>query len=212
VCVTQDELVAYVAVFGGIALFTVVLTLVAVRVRRAGNAKSLARRASQVATEVRELLVGPEFLWRVWHDTARAREMKMLIRNQRDEIVSTVTVPSLPLDGVLRRFELDGRHYEIRNPGLTSTSTWLCEAGGNEVLLSTKESTFSITFFHGDRAKELFTLPTASVLERFRPVEVDGREIGRLIVGLDGDAAVCVLTLPQGRHSMLEQVFVLASV
>ncbi len=209
---TQDELVAYVAVFGGIALFTVVLTLVAVRVRRAGDAESLARRASQVATEVRDLLIGPEFLWRVWHDTARAREMKMLIRNQRDEIVSTVTVPSLPLDGVLRRFELDGRHYEIRNPGLRSTSTWLCEAGGNEVLLSSKQGTFSITIFHGDRAKELFTLPTASALERFRRVEADGREIGRLIVGLDGDAAVCVLTLPQGRQSMLEQVFVLASV
>ncbi len=40
--------------------------------------------------------------------------MTLLIRNHRDEVVSTVVKPSVVLDGVLMRFALDGTPYENR--------------------------------------------------------------------------------------------------
>ncbi len=208
---SNEEVTAYVAVFGGIALFTTVLTVVAVRVRRAGDAESLALRASDVVTQTTDLLVGPGFLWAVWHDTAKAAEMKMLIRNHRDEAVSTVVAPTVVLDGVLKRFDLDGRHYEIRKPGLMTNRTHLCEAGREEVLLSAEHATFRTTFFQGDGTEALFTMPAGSALKRFLPIEAGEREIGRLIVGLRQDSTTRILTLPEGRSSILEQVFVLAS-
>jgi hypothetical protein len=210
-CMSNEELTAFVAVFCGIALFTTVLTVVAVRSRRAGDAESLALRASEVVTQTKDLLVGPGFLWAVWHDTAKVAEMKMLIRNHRDEVLSTVVVPTVVLDGVLKRFDLDGRQYEIRERGLMSNRTHLCEAGQDEVLLSAEHETFRTTFFLGDGTKALFSVPAASALKRFASIEAGGREIGKLIVGLRQDTATRILTLPDGRSSLLEQVFVLAS-
>ena len=207
----NQELTAYVAVFGGIALFAALLTVVALRVRRAADAESLAVRAAQVAAERRDLLIGPDFLWAVWHDTAKAAAMKILIRDARDKVVTTITVPSVPLEGVLRSFELDGRRYEIRKASLMSSRTCLREAGREPVLLSADHATFRTTFFRGNGSQELFTVPAASVLAPYRPVKVGEQEIGKLIIGLERLAHASILTLPKGRCSVLEEVFVLAS-
>jgi hypothetical protein len=133
----------YLAVFGGIALFTALLTVVAVRVRRTGDAQSLALRASDVVAQTTDLLLGPGFLWAVWQKTADFSAMTMLIRNQRDEVVSTVVKPNVVLDNVLKRFDLDGTHYEIRKPRLMTNRTHLCVAGREEVLLSAEHKTFT---------------------------------------------------------------------
>lgn len=208
---SNEEVTAFAAVFGGIALFTAVLTVVAVRVRRAHDAESLELRASEVAAQTKDLLVGPGFLWAVWHDTTKVAAMKMLIRNHRDEVVSTVVAPTVVLDGVLKRFDLDGRQYEIRKPSLMANRTHLCEAGRQEVLLSADHATFRTTFFQGDGTRPLFTVRATSVLKRFLPIEAGEREIGRLILGLRQDTTTRILTLPDGRSSILEQVFLLAS-
>jgi len=210
VCMSNEEVTAFAAVFGGIALFTAVLTVVAVRVRRAHDAESLDLRASEVAAQTRDLLVGPGFLWAVWHDTTKVAAMKMLIRNHRDEVVSTVVAPTVVLDGVLKRFDFDGRQYEIRKSGLMAKRTHLCEAGRQEVLLSADHATFRTTFFEGDGRKALFTVPAVSALKRSLPIEADEREIGKLIIGLRQDSTARILTLPDGRGAILEQVFVLA--
>lgn len=208
---SNQELTAFVAVFGGIALFTTVLTLATLRMRRADDAASLALRASRVAAQTRHLRVGPDFLWAAWQNTADAAAMTLLIRDERDATVSTVIVPAVALDGVLRRFELDGKHYEIRSAGLMSNRSWLCETGRDAVLLSADHETLRTRFFEGDGGRSLFTVPMASVLKPFRPIEADGQEIGKLIVELPRNAAIKVITLPAGRWSRLEQVFVLAS-
>lgn len=173
-----DETMVYVAVFGGIVLFTAVLTVVAVRVRRAGDAQTLALRASDVVAQTSDLLLGPGFLWAVWHKTADFAAMAMLIRNHRDEVVSTVVKPSAVLD---------------------------------DVRLSAEHTTFTTSFFEGDGTTVLFTVRSGSVLTRFLPIEAGGGEIGRLITGLRQDSTTRILTLPDGRRSRLEQVFLLAS-
>lgn len=207
----NDELRVYVAVFGGIALFTALLTVVALRVRRAGDAATLALRASDVVAQTSDLLLGPGFLWAVWHKTADFAAMAMLIRDHRDQVVSTVVKPTVVLDDVLRRFDLDGTPYEIRKPRLMTNRTHLCVAGREEVLLSAEHTTFTTTFFEGDGSSVLFTVRSGSVLTRFLPIEAGGGEIGRLITGLRQDSATRILTLPDGRRSRLEQVFLLAS-
>lgn len=207
----NDEVMVYVAVFGGLALLTTVLTIVAVRVRRAGDAQTLALRASDVVAQTRELLLGPGFLWAVWHKTADVAEMAMLIRNHRDEVVSTVVKPTVVLDDVLKRFDLDGTHYEIRKPRLMTNRTHLCVAGREEVLLSAEHKTFTTTFFESDGTTVLFTVPSGSALTRFLPVKADDREIGKLIMGLRQDSSTRILSFPDGRRPLLEQVFLLAS-
>jgi hypothetical protein len=208
---SNDEMTAYVAVFGGIALFTALLTVVAVRVRRSNDADSLALRASDVVAQSKDLLLGPNFLWAVWHNTSEMAAMEMLIRNHRDEVLSTVVQPTVVLDGVLKRFDLAGKQYEIRKPGLMTNRTHLCEAGREEVLLSAEHATFKTTFFRGDGTDVLFTVSAGSALTRFRPVEAGDREIGKLILGLRQDSSTRILTLADDGHSLLEQLFVLAS-
>lgn len=93
-------------------------------------------------------------------------------------------MPTVVLDGVLKRFDLGGKQYEIRKTALLTNRTHLCEAGGEDVLLSAEHATFSTTFYRGAGTAELFTLPAGSALTRFLPVKADGRGIGKLITGL----------------------------
>jgi len=206
----HPDVMVYLAVFGGIALFTVLLTAFALRVRRAGDAASLALRAKQVLSQCRGLLVGPDFFWTVWQDTAKAAAMTILVRDSSDAVVATITVPAVPLDGVLKTFELDGNRYEICKPALMSNRTYLREAGRTAVLLSADHEMLETTFFRGDGGQEMLALPMTTVLSRFRPCRVGGQEIGKLIVGVKQDSYARVITLPEGRCSRLEQVFVLA--
>lgn len=209
---SNQELLAYLAVFGGIALFTVVLTVLAVRMRRAADAEGLALRAAQVAEQCKDLLVGPDFLWSVWQKTTSVEKTEMLIRDARDDVICTITVPAVPLDGVLQHFQLDGRRYEVRKVDLTSNRTCLREAGRDTVLLSADHYTFRTEFFKGDGEKEMFVLPAASALKRYRSVMVGEQEIGKRIAGPEQDTSIGIITLPRGRCSILEQVFVLGSV
>lgn len=207
----SDETTAIVAVLGGIALFTTVLSIVAVRVRKAGDAQSLALRASDVVAQTGDLLVGPGFFWAVWQKTTALAEMTLLIRNDRDEVVSTVVKPNVVLDGVLMRFDLDGTRYEICKPTLMTNRTHLHAVGQDNVLLSAEHTTFTTTFFRGDGTAELCTVPSLSALTRALPVRVADREIGKLIIGLRQDSTTRILTLPDDRYSRLEQLFLLAS-
>lgn len=208
----NSNLMVYLAVFGGIALFALVLTVVALRIRRSGDAESRALRAAEVIDQCQGLLVGPEFLWAVWQDTDRAAAMTILIRDERDAVVSTVTVPTVPLEGVLRRFELDGRQYEIYKPGLMSKRLCLRESGRVAVLLSADHDMLQTRYFRGDGEKAMIVIPVASVLSRFLPCRVGQQEVGKLIIGLKQNSIARVLTLPKGQWSRLEQVFLLANV
>jgi len=193
-------------------VFTVVLAVVGVRIRRTSDAEVTALRAAEVAALCQDQLLGPDFLWSVWNDTASAGAMKQLVRNAHDQTVSNITKPALPLDGVLKRFELAGKHYEIvnNNQGLASRSC-LREVGQDTVLLSTDTSMTGTTFFRGDGEQELFYVPQLMLSTAgFRPVLVDGNAVGKLIVGLS-NSLTRLLTLPKGRYSELEQVFLLAN-
>lgn len=206
----NDEVTAYVAVFGGIAAFTALLSVVAVRARKATDAASLALRASDVVAQAKDLLAGPDFLWAVWNNTTDLAAKQMLIRNHRDDVVSTVVTPNVVLDGVLKRFDLDGTSYEIRKPGLMTNRTHLCEAGRDEVLLQAEHTTFSTTFYRGDGTTLLCTVSSGSALTRFLPITVDAREIGKVIAGLRQDSSVRILSMADGHLSLLERVYVLA--
>lgn len=210
--VGNSNLMVYLAVFGGIALFALVLTVVALRIRRSGDAESRALRAAEVIDQCQGLLVGPEFLWAVWQDTDRAAAMTILIRDERDAVVSTVTVATVPLEGVLRRFELDGGQYEIYKPGLMSKRICLRESGRVAVLLSADHDMLQTRYFRGDGEKAMIVIPVASVLSRFLPCRVGQQEVGKLIIGLKQNSIARVLTLPKGQWSRLEQVFLLANV
>jgi hypothetical protein len=205
----MSELTAYGIVFGGIALFTAALSVLAVWLRRSADAEALAMRAQQVVSEVGDLLVAPGFFWGVWHDTARAAAMTMLIRDAQDEVVCTVTSPALTADGVLRRFDLDGRRYEIRKAAKAWGRTCLVEVGQTAILLSAEHATLSTTLFRGGGAQSWLRM--GSAFGRYRPIEADDQPIGKLIVGLTGHAHAAVLTLPAGAASRPEQVFLLAS-
>lgn len=207
----DQEVFTYVAVFGGIAIFSTVLAILGVRLRRASDAENLGLRARDVVEQCSDLLAGPDFLWSVWHDTARAAEMRMLIRNARDEVVSTVTAPSVVLDGVVRRFDHAGRHYEVRKPALLSNRTCLHEVGSEAVILCAEHGTLETRFFHGDGVTEVCTIPVTSVLKRFRPVLAGGSEIGRMIIGLKRNAHAGVLDMPHSPVPPLARVFLIAS-
>lgn len=207
----NDDAMTYVTVIGGIVLLTVVMSVVAVRLRRTTDAAALALRASDVTTQVRELLVGPGFVWAVWHKTTDMAALQMLVRNHRDDVLATVVTPTVVLDGVLKRFTFEGKRYEIRKPALMTNRTHLHEVGRDGVLLSAEHATFKTTFYRGDGTEELCTVSEGSPLTRFLPVTTGDREIGRKIVGVRQDSSVRILTLPESGLSLLEQVFVLAS-
>lgn len=207
---SSTELLWTLGVVGGIAAFTIVLSVVAVKTRRAADAQRLALRAADIVAECRELLVGPDFVWGVWGDTAAAAAMTLQIRDARDRTVATVEKPTVVTDGVLLRFALDGRRYEVRQGGLMSRQSELFEAGGTAPLLRARHETLRTLFFRGTSEVPMLVLPAVTVFHRYRPVRAGEAEIGRLVVGLKRHDAVAVLTLPAGAHPLLEQVFVLA--
>ena len=135
--------------------------------------------------------------------------MSMLIRDAQDEVVCTVTAPALTADGVLRRFDLDGRRYEIHKAGRVFGRTCLVEVGQPAILLSAEHATLSTTFFRGDGADPWLRM--RATFGRYRPIEAGDQPIGKLIIGLADHAHSAVLTLPAGAASRLEQVFLLAS-
>jgi hypothetical protein len=207
---SNTELLWTLGVAGGIAAFTAVLSVLAVKARRTADARRLALRATDIVAECGGLLVGPDFLWGVWGDTASAAAMTLQIRDARDRVVATVDKPTVVTDGVLLRFELGGRRYEVRGGGPLSTRSELFEAGGAAPLLQARHETRRTLFFRGGNEVPMFVLPTVTVFHRYRPVQVGEAEIGRLVVGLKRHDSVAVLSLPAGTHSTLEQVFVLA--
>ncbi len=206
---SSEDLITIVAVLGGIILFTVVLTVGAVRSRRKSDAESFALRASDVVAQTKGLLAGPDFLWAVWHKTTDVAALQMQIRNQRDDVLGTVIKPTVVLDGVLKRFDFDGKQYEVRKPGVMTNRTHLSEAGRDEVLLSAEHNTFSTRFFRGKETEVLCIVRSGSVFTRFLPIESEDREIGKMIVGVRQDSTVRILSVPDNRLSRLEQVFVL---
>lgn len=103
---SNQELLAVAGVLGAVGLFACMLFVVGVRSRKAQDAEGLALRAADVARECGEQLTDVGFIWSVWQGTATASAMKILIRDARDTVVSTIEVPSVPADGVLKRFEL----------------------------------------------------------------------------------------------------------
>lgn len=208
---SNQELTAVLAVFGGLAVVVIALTIFGLRMRRSGDADALAMRAATVAAECRDILPGPDFLWTVWQDTDKAAAMKTLVRDSQDAIVSTITVPTAPMGGALRHFDFDGRRYEIRKKSIMSNRTCLREAGRPEILLSADHTVPSTNFFRGDGESEMFRLPITSAFSRFRPILQGEQEIGRMVLGLKGHSFSAVLGLPAGHCSTLERLFVLAS-
>ncbi|MGE0337276.1 MAG: hypothetical protein AB7Q76_18450 [Gammaproteobacteria bacterium] len=208
---SNQDLLVVLGVVGGIVLFTCVLCVAGVRIRKAHDAESMARRATDVARACEGLLLDANFLWSVWQDTGSISKMKMLIRDSRDARVSTVEVAALPTDGFLKRFELNGKRYEIGKPGMLSNRTCLREAGQDLVLFSADHTTRATTFFAGDGERELFVAPVTSVLKRYRPFEAQGQEIGRLVKGIRVNPHARVLSLPDPHTSTLARVFILAS-
>jgi hypothetical protein len=208
---STSDLMVCLAVLGGIAAFTLVLTVVAVRARRAEEAETLALRAEVVLAHCRKLLVGQDWLWTVWQNTTKTSGVTMLVRDAHDAAVSTVTTVPMPLSGPIKHFEFDGKRYEILKSGPMSKRTFLREAGQTTVLLSADHHTLKTTYFRGDGAEELFTLHAASAFHRYASIRVGKGEIGKLIIGLKHDSLTRVLTLPDGRCSRLEQLFVLSN-
>lgn len=208
---STSDLVVCLAVLGGIAAFTLVLTVVAVRARRAEEAETLALRAEVVLAHCKKLLIGQDWLWTVWQNTTKTSGVTMLVRDAHDEVVSTVTSVPMPLGGPIKHFEFDGKCYEIHKSTPMSKRTLLREAGQATVLLSADHYALKTTYFRGDGAEELFTLHAASAFHRYAPIRVGKGEIGKLIIGLKSDSLTRVLTLPDGRCSRLEQLFVLSN-
>jgi hypothetical protein len=208
---TNQEMLACLAVLGGLALFTTLFSVWAVRTRRAADAATRTLRASDVMAECGDLLLGSDFVWGVWQDTDK-NSMRQLLRDARDETLGMVSMPAVSLDGVLKRFDLAGRRYEIRKPALMSNRTCLHEVGDDTVLYSAEHRTSATLFFAGDGDTELLTVAKVPVWRRVGPIKHDGQEIGKLIIGLKHHQYVSILSLPRERYPLLAQVTVLAMV
>lgn len=207
----NQDLLMVIAVLAGVAVTTCVLVVVGVRARRAHDADGRALRGADVARACGDLLGTSDFLWSVWQDTASAKAMKLLLRDADDRVISTMDVPSIPTDGVLKRFHLGGRRYEIYKAGLMSNRTCLREAEEGTVLFSADHGMRRTTFFAGEGEREMFVMPVTSVLRRVRPIEARGREVGRIVKGLRGHPYARVLSLPDEYASIVAKVFILAS-
>lgn len=208
---TNQEMLTCIAVLGGLALFTVLFSVWAVRTRRAADAATRTLRASDVMAECGDLLLGPHFVWGVWQDTDK-NTMCQLLRDAQDETLGMVSKPAVSFDGVLKRFDLAGRQYEVRKPTLMSNRTCLHEVGDDRVLYSAEHRTCVTLFFAGDGDTELFTVPNVPVWRRFGSIAHDGQEIGKLIIGLKRHQYVSILSLPRERFPLLAQVMVLTMV
>lgn len=206
----NSDLLITLAILAGIALFTALFSWLVVRTTRRDDAQALALTSADIRERCKHLLESPDFLWALWQGRANVSKMKLLVRSSRDELLTTVAAPTIPLDGVLKRFEFEGKQYEIFKPALMTIRTCLREAGHDQVLYTAEHATLRTTFYQGECERELCVIPTVSVFARYAELRTESGVVGKMIMGLRENVYVNVLTLHDNGFSMLEKIFLLA--
>jgi hypothetical protein len=205
----QDKII-----YGTLATVTLLVVLLAwwgIGVRRRAESSGLTLKADEVARSAGGILISQRFIWGTWQNLLSGRTFRLHVRDERDTPLTIITKHQIPKDGVHRSFDWEGRPMACVAEGMLSNRTFLRELPSGPILLSCRHGHRRDVFYRGDSDQEICRIAYGSIFKSYRPILVDGHEIGRIGNVTGPDAMVRALSVQENRLTLLEQVFVMAS-
>lgn len=204
---TSADLILY-GTLATLLVVVVLMSLWGIRSRAALEDEGLTLTAAGVRQRVGSQLLGPGFVWGVWQKLLSSTELRLVLRDETDALVTEVAFFHVPLDGVRHRFTWDGREILGIGAGVRSGRSLLLDAASGAVLLSSDNGTFRVTVYRGDSDDAMFTIRRGFVGGKPTRIEENDKETG-VLLSLDQTSSYPpVLTMSHRDFPVLAQVFV----
>jgi hypothetical protein len=100
---TSADLILY-GTLATLLVVVVLMSLWGIRSRAALEDEGLTLTAAGVQQRVGSQLLGPGFVWGVWQKLLSSTELRLVLRDETDALVTEVAFFHVPLDGVRHRF------------------------------------------------------------------------------------------------------------
>ncbi len=198
------------AVYGAlifIALCVGALSWWGIRLARQADAQSQALTVEQLRlSDPSRWLPGP-MMWGVWLGLTTIQDKRLILRDASGAWVTEVIYHPLPVEGVIRYFELDGERYEYVKEAPLSGRMWLRAASSGNIVLSCEDGLRFRTVFHANSEHEIVRVHNPNLFSEIGALTVHGEKIGQLSYERQYHARV--LSLQRTSLSRLEQCFVM---
>ena len=151
-------------------------------------------------------LPGP-MMWGVWLGLTTIKDKRLILRDASGTLVTEVVYHLLPLEGVIRHFDLDGERYEYVKEAPLSGRMWLRAASSGSIVLSCHYGVRFRTVFWGTSDTEIVRVHNPNLFSEIGALTHNGEKIGQLSYERKYHARV--LSLQRPSLSTLEQCFVM---
>lgn len=169
--------------------------------------------ATTTADDIRRLygsmLNSGEFLWGVWLGRTELDKKRLRVRNHRDEEVTVIHDPALPIASSLHYFDWQQARYGANPESLLGPTMAYRKEGNSRVLYTSLRKWLKIRIHHGETGVELCTVHLGTVFSNYSRVMRGDVEIGRIISQDQRDYYSPILCVQPGTLSELEQLIVL---
>lgn len=168
--------------------------------------------AKQITDYFGELLLSEHFLWTVWQGQAEFAEMRIFVRDELDNQITTIHCPTLLKQGNIRRwFDLDGEQYQQVKDSMTSVKMRYRRLGSSTTLYMSEWKFGKLYIYKGDGDILLLTVKSGTVFSKYSSVEQSGHQIARIINSNKVAGYSKVLTSKSGSLTKLEQLIILTA-
>jgi hypothetical protein len=206
VFMTDPDLVIYGALIL-IALFVGALSWWAIGLARRTEAQSQALTVEQLRLSAPERWLQGPMMWGVWFGLTTFDDKRLVLRDASGAWVTEVIYHALPVEGVIRYFDLDGERYEYVKEAPILGRMWLREASSGKIVLSCDHTVRYRAIYRGTSDSEIVRLHNPNLFTEIGALTLNGEKMGQL--SFERRFQARVLSLQQSSLSRLEQCFVM---
>ncbi len=165
--------------------------------------------AENIRQQYGSLFPSGEFLWGVWLGRANFDQLRLVVRNHKDELIATLYKPVLPTTSDLRYFDYGQVRYGMNPVSPMGLKMAFRQQGHSRILYSSTGKWMTVWIYREESDTELCTIHRGTVFHRYSRITRGGVEIGRIISQDKRDTYSPILCMQPGTLSELEQLIVL---
>lgn len=179
-----------------LALAVGALSWWAVRLARQTERESGALTVDQLRGAARSRLLPGPLMWGVWLGVNSISGKRLVLRDASGALVTEVHYNLLPIDGVIRHFELDGERYEYVKERELSGRMWLRAASSGRIVLSCDDGVRYRSIFLGTSDTEIVRIHNPNLFSEIGALTQGGERAGQLFYERKCHARVLSLLRP----------------
>jgi hypothetical protein len=213
--INNDMMEVFAWLFFIIVIISVMVALLVLYLKRRvikEEQESVNSNAKQITDYFGELLLSEHFLWTVWQGQAELSEMRILVRDELDNEITTIHCPTLLKKGNIRRwFGLDGEQYQQIKDSMTSVKMRYRRLGDSTTLYMSEWKLGKLHIYQGDGDIHLLTIKSGTVFSKYSSVEKSGYQMARIINSNKVAGYSKTLTSKPSSLTKLEQLIILTA-